>query len=82
MKPPKPICYIEFDDHNSCAAWLDKRALDDLHVAHCWAVGFLMDENEREYKVSCEYKDDGDGGDTIAIAKGAVTKFKRLNIKV
>lgn len=82
MKKRVPMVYVEFLDHCSKSEWMNAEQVQDFKAATCYALGFLMGEDENVYKVSCEITEDGDCGDTIAIIKKAVTKFKRLNIRV
>lgn len=82
MEKKIPVVYVQFLDHVSEAGWKDKDEIDKFNAAVCHQVGFLVSEDDKVYRVSGQVNDQGDCGDTMAILKSTVTKFKRLNVKL
>lgn len=59
---------------------MNKEDLSNFDANLVFQMGWLVGEDNKVYKVSGQLCDSGDVGDTIAILKSTVKKFKRLKI--
>ena len=72
--------YIEAYDHYSELGWMKKSKLKSIKLAKIFVSGFLVEETDIHYKVSCQICNDGEIGDTFVIIKSSVTRIEKLPI--
>jgi hypothetical protein len=78
MKNKIYAVYIEFLDHQSESSWMSSGEVEDFKTIPVYQMGWLVDEDKDTYKVSGQISSDGSFGDTIAIFKKTVLKFKKI----
>jgi hypothetical protein len=72
--------YIEAYDHFSELGWMTKGKFKSIKLPIIHACGFLTEETDLYYKISCQICSDGDIGDTFVIIKSAVIRIDKLPI--
>ena len=79
MKPLKRV-EVEWVDSAFCRGWQD---IDDKRkyqrVAHCWSVGYLLDQNAHEVRlVSSHDRENDTVADGLTIPRVAVKRIRTI----
>ena len=80
MRNKLDLVYVECFDHCSMAGWVTQDELKTHTALTLYQVGWLVDENDLEYKVAPGIASHGDVGDPMVILKSTVKKFVKLDI--
>jgi hypothetical protein len=74
--------YIEFKDHASQSAWLNKNELTEFKPELVRQLGWLVDEDDTCYKVAGQVCNNGDVGDIMVILKSTIICLKKLKFRI